>query len=289
MFRRNTLLHLRIPFSFFLLPIYCFALSQAPAVALVPALVLFAALHLFVYPASNAYNSYHDRDEGPIGLLKSPPPVDENLFRISLLFDALGLALGLVLGWAIALQLAAYSLISRAYSWPGIRLKKYPWASWAVVSLFQGGFTYLLCYQVIAGLALTDAYRLPHLWAALATTLQTAAIYPLTQIYQHAEDRARGDRTLSLVLGVRGTFIFSAAVFALSVGALLLYFRHTERMGSFWLLQAALLPVVAYFGYWALKVWRHPGRVRYEEPMRLNLLSAALLSAAFLYLAFWGY
>jgi hypothetical protein len=33
---------------------------------------IFIILHLLVYPASNGYNSYMDRDETPIGGLKNP-------------------------------------------------------------------------------------------------------------------------------------------------------------------------------------------------------------------------
>ena len=66
---KNILLHLRIPFSFFLLPIYLFALSQSPAVDVTKAWWVFFILHFMLFPASNAYNSYYDKDEGSIGLL----------------------------------------------------------------------------------------------------------------------------------------------------------------------------------------------------------------------------
>ena len=36
------------------------------------AALIFVILHILVYPASNGYNSYMDRDEGSIGGLKNP-------------------------------------------------------------------------------------------------------------------------------------------------------------------------------------------------------------------------
>lgn len=287
MFGRNTLVHLRIPFSFFLLPIYAFALSQADPLRVGPALLIFGILHLFIYPASNAYNSFQDRDEGPIGLLKTPPPVTRALFWLSLVFELAGIALSFLLGWAIALQVAFYGLVSRAYSWHGIRLKKYPWGSFAVVALVQGGYTYLLVFQAITGKSFAEVYGYPYRWAALATALLTGAMYPLTQIYQHREDARRGDRTLSLLLGVRGTFVFSGAVFVAALTLLGFYFISAEELNALKVVLLATFPVALYFLWWASSVWNRPARIRYEEPMRLNLISATLLTLAFLWIR-WG-
>lgn len=43
-----------------------------------------------------------------------------------------------------------------------------------------------------------------------------AGLYPLTQVYQVQEDRARGDRTLPVVLGARGSLRF--ALIAIATG-----------------------------------------------------------------------
>ena len=78
LFDRNTLLHLRLPFSFFLLPVFLFAISQTGGIHIYNTVMLFIALHFFIYPGSNIYNSYMDEDKGSIGGLKQPPPVTKN-------------------------------------------------------------------------------------------------------------------------------------------------------------------------------------------------------------------
>src|ERR1700741_1402342 len=84
---KNTILLLRFPFSFFLMPVYWFALSQQTNINTSNAIIVFCILHLLVYPASNGYNSYMDRDEGPIGGLKHPPKVTKSLFYTTVIMD----------------------------------------------------------------------------------------------------------------------------------------------------------------------------------------------------------
>ncbi len=84
---RNTIKLLRIPFSFFLMPLFLFAYSQAETVIHHQALFSFLIIHLLVYPASNGYNSYIDRDEDSIGGLEKPPMPTIQLFYLTLFLD----------------------------------------------------------------------------------------------------------------------------------------------------------------------------------------------------------
>ena len=142
-FDKNTILHLRIPFSLFLFPIFCFAVSQASSLQWMNIVVVFISLHFFIYPGSNAYNSYMDKDKGSIGGLKVPPPVTVKLYYASIIFDTVGLLLCLFVNIRLVPLMLLYVLVSKAYSWKGIRLKKYAILSWLVVTLFQGGYTFL--------------------------------------------------------------------------------------------------------------------------------------------------
>ena len=63
----------------------------------------------------------------------------------------------------------------------------------------------------------------------LAVTLITVGFYPLTQIYQIAEDRARGDWTFAAWAGPRRAFAF--AIVVQGVGALLLVGTVGRLMG----------------------------------------------------------
>src|SRR5215217_4273407 len=138
MLHRSTIQLLRFHFSFFLLPVYLFALSQSNQINWTNAIVVFLVLHLLVYPASNGYNSYMDRDETPIGGIKKPMQPTKQLFRISLLMDLVAITISLFINRLLALGILFYIIASRAYSYRGIRLKKYAIIGFLTVFIFQG-------------------------------------------------------------------------------------------------------------------------------------------------------
>ncbi|MEX0884529.1 MAG: ubiquinone biosynthesis protein UbiA, partial [Cyclobacteriaceae bacterium] len=75
------------------MPIFWFGLALSPDGSMRNIIVVWIALHLFLYPSSNGYNSYFDKDGESIGGLKNPPKVSLGLYYLSLLFFALALGL----------------------------------------------------------------------------------------------------------------------------------------------------------------------------------------------------
>ncbi|MGI4760633.1 MAG: UbiA family prenyltransferase [Janthinobacterium lividum] len=279
---RRAFALLRLPFSLFLMPVFWFGLSALrEPFSWGRAMAAFAILHLLVYPASNGYNSYYDRDEGSIGGLAAPPPVTPELLHLVWVFETLALLAALLLGWPFAAMVVVYILISRAYSYEGIRLKKYPLLSTAVVVVFQGAFTFLMA-QVGVGASRAQLFEPSNLQLALVSTLFLCGSYPLTQIYQHQEDARRGDRTLSLRLGIRGTFVFAAG--GLLAGALLMALTYWQRgeLRSLAIFLLATGPVVALFARWAWLAWRNPALANFTWTMRMNKVSSVCLSLAFI-------
>src|SRR5688572_14873419 len=209
MLSKSSWLHLRIPFSYFLLPVFLFSLSASPNFTEQSLLWTFIIIHLFLYPASNGFNSYFDKDEKSIGGLKNPPPVNKGLYYLSLLFDAIALVLGYIkINLTFTIMLVIYGLISKAYSHPAVRLKKHPVTSWLVVGLFQGLFTFMMCYIGVNKYDFENLTKASIIIPGLLSSLLLLGTYPMTQIYQHEEDAKRGDRTFSMMLGIRGTFYF---------------------------------------------------------------------------------
>lgn len=285
MFSRSSWLHLRIHFSFFLLPIFLFSLSVAPNFNGPRLFWVFFITHFLLYPASNAYNSYFDKDEKSIGGLKNPPPVRKGLYYLALLFDLAAVILASIkINTTFALMVLIYGLVSKAYSHPSIRLKKYPWTSWLITGIFQGVFTFVMCYVGVNNFALENVLKQEILIPGLLTSTMLWANYPLTQVYQHEEDTRRGDQTLSAALGIVGTFYFAATVFTLAITGFLFYFKFVFSEKHAWVFVIALIPVLTYFFYWFILIMNDGRKADYQHTMRLNFISAACLNAFFIYL-----
>jgi 1,4-dihydroxy-2-naphthoate octaprenyltransferase len=284
MLSRNTIKLLRIPFSLFLMPVFLLAVSQATQLNLLHTFIVFVIIHLLVYPASNGYNSYIDRDEASIGGLEKPPLPTKELFYITLILDATAITSAAFLinpGFSLAILL--YILASRAYSSKLIRLKKYAFSGFAVVVFFQGAFTYFMSAIAIS----EDVFVLKNsLYILIATSLQIAGAYPLTQIYQHKQDAADGVQTISMKLGIRGTFIFTASMFALCNLFYFLHFSSQNQSTHFYILQAFFLPIVLYFSYWFIRVLKDQTQANFKNTMFMNMLASGCMSAFFVLLIF---
>jgi 1,4-dihydroxy-2-naphthoate octaprenyltransferase len=278
---RNTILLLRIPFSFLLMPVFLFALSEAPHFNFLHTTLLFVILHLCVYPASNGYNSFMDRDETSIGGLENPPLPDRRLYYTTLVLDLLAVALASIIDLRCAAGVLMYSLVSRAYSYRGIRLKKHAVISYITVACFQGYFVYQL---VVAS---TGAHWVwPEFWDvhAIAATFLIGGVYPLTQVYQHEPDARRGDQSISMKLGYNGTFILTAVMFTVATALLYSGYAGGNRLTGFFILQVFMLPVVVCFVVWWCQVRRDVALANYRNTMRMNILSATSMNACFLVL-----
>ena len=282
MIKKSTLLHLRIPFSYFLLPVFLFAYGNSSVAGSFNSILSFFIVHFLLYPATNSYNSYFDKDEKSIGILKNPPPVDPELYRVSITLDVLAFGLGLFISIYFSLMLLFYGLASKAYSHPKIRLKKYPFLSWIVAGFFQGFFTYLMFILAFRELHPAELLQASILIPAMLCTLLLWGSYPLTQVYQHDEDRKRGDITLSIKLGIRGTFLFAASVFLVANLCFIGYYVNQGTVTYAILFEFMLLPMAVYFIQWFVKVLKNPGMADYSRTMNMNLISSTCLNIFFL-------
>ncbi|MEO9482548.1 MAG: UbiA family prenyltransferase [Ekhidna sp.] len=282
--KKSTLLHLRIPFSFFLLPVFLLAVAVSDQIHSQNLLTAFLILHFLVYPASNGYNSYFDKDEGSIGGLKHPPEVSTQLYYTSLGMDVMALVLSLIISVEFALMIFVYGVVSKAYSHPSIRLKKYPIVGWLAAGVFQGYFTFLLSYIAINDIPLSETGMWSIQFPGILSTLLLLGSYPMTQIYQHDEDAKRGDVTISQKLGILGTFHFTALSFMLSSSGFFYYFMSQFSLNSGLLFGAAMSPVLLYFGAWYWRTRKDRDKADFTSTMRLNFISSLMLNAYFVYL-----
>ncbi len=280
-FDRDTIVHLRIPFSLFLFPIFCFAVSQAATIDWFNTAIVFISLHFFIYPGSNVYNSYMDNDKGSIGGLKNPPPATVKLYYASIIFDSIGLLLCLFVNMWLALFILVFVFVSKAYSWRSIRLKKYAILSWLIVMLFQGGFTFLIVNMSCTNSFNAEWFNLKNIECMIIASLLIGGFYPLTQIYQHEEDSSRGDYTISYRLGVTGTFVFSALLFLIACAISYHYFGIFYNIQQFYIFNLCLLPVIIYFLYWFIKTIRNKLSADFTHSMRMTILSSLCMIVCF--------
>ena len=148
MIQRSTIQLLRFHFSFFLMPVYWFALSQVVKPDPGRALLIFLIIHLLIYPSSNGFNSYMDRDEGSIGGLKTPLQPTRQLLYVSAYYGWSGDSSRIFYQHLFcAGNRAIYIWLPRAYSARSIRLKKYPVIGFLTVVICQGALIFFMVYH----------------------------------------------------------------------------------------------------------------------------------------------
>jgi len=288
-FDKNTVKHLRLPFSFFLMPVFLFALSQADTVNWQTTIIAFTIMHLLVFPSSNGYNSFQDRDETSIGGLKHPPKVTRNLYFATLFMDIVGVLCGLFVSVYFSLLVLIFVLVSRAYSYRNVRLKKYAVIGFLTVFIFQGAFVYLMTSAAISTFSFAGFFTLNNIICMNVASLFIGSIYPLTQIYQHDADKKDGVISISYKLGYIGTFIFSSILFSIAIVFLFYYFNLKHQQIAMVLFLLIMLPVVIKLEIWFNNVRKDTANANFENTMAMNLLTSSCMNLYFLILILNNY
>jgi hypothetical protein len=272
----HTLILLRFPFSLFLMPIFLWALWYVPNPLSLRSLSVFIIFHILVYPASNGYNSLIDQDTEPIGGIAQPPPPPALLGPVTLSMDLTAIVWAGAIDFYFGAWIAFLIGMSRLYSAPWPRLKQYPWLSFGLVSLLQGAFTFevALYGMGVSPHMLTQPMVLGS--AAICTALVGSA-YPLSQVFQHTEDKQRGDMTLSRWLGYRKTFLCSEIL----LGMALLGMITTQPRLLLWIFMGSMLPAGLYLVYWHQQVLQSERAASFSHSLRLNLFWAMGLNICF--------
>ncbi len=278
---RTLLVHLRLHFQLLLAPVFLWgwlvAVHQPPAAGdrVTARIVLaFVCLHVFLYGGTTAFNSYYDRDEGPIGGLERPPPVVPALLPFAVGVKVAGLVLAAFVGpWFLAIS-AVLVLLSVAYSrsWP--RLKGRPWASLLTVGLGQGVLVYLAAWAAVRGDLSTVLAPVP-LLGAIAACAFIVGLYPLTQVFQVEADRARGDRTVAVAWGVRTCFAISLVSQVVGGLAMLIVLGRLFGPLDVVLVGAGLLAQLCFVAWWARRFDPAGMLANFHRVMRLNTAGAA--------------
>ncbi|HRO69157.1 MAG TPA: UbiA family prenyltransferase [Chitinophagaceae bacterium] len=254
-----------------------------PRIDWISAILVFVVLHFLVYPASNGYNSYMDRDTGSIGGLEHPPPPSRELYQLTIVMDIMAIILGFIIDPVFGMIMPLYIGASKAYSYRGIRLKKYPVIGYLTVIIFQGALTFWLVYH---GSQAGPASAVPWQGMVIAALL-IGGFYPLTQVYQHQQDLDDGVKTISYMLGYDGTFRFCAIIYLFAWLFMAQFFISTNQEDKLLLVSIFFIPVIVYFMKWWLAVRKDQNAANFKNTMRMNWLAAICTNLAFIILLTW--
>jgi len=221
-----------------------------------------------------AINSAYDKDEGDIGYLKAPPKPPEHLLAFSVVLLGASTLLGFLLPRPFALINLGCVLMSVLYSVPPVRLKAR--AGWdLIINCIGFGLLTPLAGWGLTGLPFSRAILL----AAIGFAFLFGTLYPMTQIYQVAEDTRRGDRTLVIKAGVGPSLVFALlaalVAHALFAAAVLAHGR------SALLLLPSLVAWLAVLLPW-LSQWRQWSDAQHEAGMYWGLAAWAVTDLSLL-------
>jgi 1,4-dihydroxy-2-naphthoate octaprenyltransferase len=205
---RTLFVHLRLHFQLLLAPVFLWGWLLAGGGLSQSVVLGFIAFHFCLYSGATAFNSYYDRDVGPVGGLERPPSVVPALLPFSLAVQGVGALLATLVNLPFWLAYMVFVGLSFAYSHPRIRWKAHTWTSLLVVGVGQGALAFVAAWAATRG-EIASAWSGDGVLGAVAAVLLILALYPLTQLYQIDEDAARGDRTVAVVWGPQRCFAFA--------------------------------------------------------------------------------
>lgn len=269
--------HLRLSFNLLLTPIFLWGVLLAGGnLGNWDFWLAYLSLHIFLYGGTTAFNSYYDKDEGPIGGMLEPPPVDKGLLWFSLLVQALGLPLALGVNGRFSLAWLLLFLIAGAYSHPLTRWKANPYGALLAVALGQGALGFVTGW-LVARPNWSSLFEPDALLGMFTTALIVTGLYIVTQSYQTLEDAKRGDRTISVILGPSKALYLATVLLALGGSILLL------KLLSFSLIWTLVLSLVFLAMGLSLVLWartfdENSVKANFLRAMRTTSLSSSALS-----------
>jgi len=169
----------------------------------------FLNVHVLLFGGATAYNSFWDKDKGPIGGLKSPPPMTDWMWTASLVIQFIGLAWAFFIGLKYSVIYASSMLLFWLYSTPLARWKGDPLLSLVAIGVSTGTNSFLLGLLAAGRSELGFADGA----VALGVAFILLSLYPASQIFQIEEDERRGDTTFAMKFGLRNVRIFFVVMY----------------------------------------------------------------------------
>ena len=200
----HFLLHLRLHYQLFILPGgFLLGGLMADQMNTAQFWLQFINVHIFLFGGATAFNSFWDKDEGPIGGLKNPPEMTEWMRVASLAMMFVGWAWSVTFGLIYFVIYGVSLLLFWLYSTPLARWKSHPYLSLLAIAI-STGLNSVLLGTIAAGGSITISVTI----SAFGASFILLSLYPVSQIYQIDQDKKRGDRTFAIEYGIDGVKFF---------------------------------------------------------------------------------
>jgi 4-hydroxybenzoate polyprenyltransferase len=282
---RSTIVHLRLKNTLHVAPVVLFAISQSPQLSIRGAILTVVILHLFIFPASVGYNSYFDKDTKPTGGIKTPLPVHKSLYWVATGLEITAVGLAWLVNTPFLICILVTIAASRFYSHPKIRIKARPIVGYLWVFFFQGGYSYIMVHLGISGdpqIVLEQLFTSQYLFPAAFCSFLVGGSYPLSQIYQFEEDKARGDITIAIVMGYTGTFLLCLSSLTIGYGFVAMYFVQWSSVVHLLILTGLFTAPFLFVAWWFNRVIKDQSEANHDNAMRMAKISGVFGNLAFI-------
>lgn len=228
---RRVVLHMRLALQMYIALGFSFALMlTVPPLGQWRMVAVGFVAWFLLCTGITLYNSYYDRDQGPVMGLAKPPPINETIYWVGVGMKAVALLLGFLLNLQFFFLTIVGATLSVLYSHPIARCKGRPIMS-LVFNFIAGACTFLALLQLVP-----NTERLIALVGTICAGLFLVSTYLLMQIHQIDEDRERGDASFSVRYGATAAISVAFACFAAAGLATTYLLVETNRSTSLLLL-----------------------------------------------------
>ena len=242
--KHNHLIQTSFLLSFIYLPLFLFAISQTHDLNWLHTGFFFVILQVLMHPSNQLQIA-----NANMGLSDNKTDIThqaKKLITTSISMNSIAVVLSmLIISLKVGVGVLGYLLLSKLHNNNPIRLRKYAIISLLLTMTMQGVLLFALTQYATGKLML-----ITNVFAIQACAFFVGFVYPLTQMHTHTDDLKRGDLTISIRLGLKGTFALSLVMLLLAISFMGLHLYNTRNVFHFYLFLFFLSPVAAYFFWW---------------------------------------
>ena len=281
---RDFIIHLRLPFQLVMFIIFLtgFVVGGYSNISnlILGAIIFF----VFISGGTVAYNSYYDKDEGPINFIKNPPKPTKSLLVLSIIFKVSGIIFSLLIDFKFFIVCVVFVFMSVLYSHPKFRFKtKYG------LDLVINGVGYGSLNILGGWLCTTSEINFKILLLSIIAFFIVSAGHPLTQVFQYEDDKKKDGKTFVAIFGPKKSLlvclIFLLITFILFNVFLAIYFNFLSNIVMSVLILAGI--VCIYFWYKNLETVNNVKIMGNQITPYISYLSLVIGFAVFIALIFF--